>query len=114
MRNMSFQLTKDQFLNRTKTVTRRLGWSFLKPGQELMGCEKCMGLKKGEKVRKLGRIRIQSVIREPLSHIAQRPLDPALEGFPGMSPSDFIGMFVKHMHCQEETIVTRIEFEHLD
>lgn len=32
MRNMSFALTTPQILNRSKTVTRRAGWSFLKPG----------------------------------------------------------------------------------
>ena len=70
-RNMSFAMTKPQFLNRTKTVTRRLGWGFLKPGDVVMGVEKAMGLKKGEKVRKLGLIRIVSIRSEPLSAITQ-------------------------------------------
>jgi hypothetical protein len=29
---MSFMLTIDQVKNKTKTVTRRTGWTFLKPG----------------------------------------------------------------------------------
>lgn len=32
MRNMSFQLTVAAVRGRTKTVTRRLGWSWLEPG----------------------------------------------------------------------------------
>jgi hypothetical protein len=48
MRNISFSITRFQFCDRTKTVTRRLGWAKLKPGDVLMGVEKAMGLKKGE------------------------------------------------------------------
>jgi hypothetical protein len=66
MRNISFSLTTEQFKARTKTVTRRLGWTFLEPGTVLMGCEKCMGLKPGEKIVRLGRIRVVSVRRERL------------------------------------------------
>lgn len=44
-RNISFALTTPQFRARTKWVTRRLGWLFLKPGDTLMGVEKGMGLK---------------------------------------------------------------------
>ncbi|GAJ06145.1 unnamed protein product, partial [marine sediment metagenome] len=67
MRNMSFSLTKTHILNQTKTVTRRQGWTFLKPGDLLQPVEKCMGLKKGERVKKLGcPIRVVSVDRQPL------------------------------------------------
>lgn len=50
MRNISFALTTPQFKSRSKDVTRRIGWWFLKPGDVVMGVEKGMGLKKGEKV----------------------------------------------------------------
>ena len=50
-RNMSFSLTTDQVRNRTKTVTRRLGWWKNKHGKRLLqvgdivnACVKCMGL----------------------------------------------------------------------
>ena len=46
-RNMSFALTTEQFKARTKTVTRRFGWWFLKPGDVVRGVEKAMGLKPG-------------------------------------------------------------------
>jgi len=34
-RNMSFSMTTQAVLDETKTVTRRLGWDFLKPGDLL-------------------------------------------------------------------------------
>jgi hypothetical protein len=67
MRNISFMLTTQQVRDRTKTVTRRLGWASLKPGDLLRGVEKAMGLKKGEKVRPIATIRVVSVRSEPLS-----------------------------------------------
>ena len=46
-RNISFFLTKRQFLDRSKDVTRRLGWNWVKPGDVLCGIEKGQGLKRG-------------------------------------------------------------------
>ncbi len=51
---MSFRLTAEQMRARTKTVTRRLGWSSLKPGDIVQPVEKAQGLRKGEKVVKSG------------------------------------------------------------
>lgn len=45
---MSFSHTTDQILNRTKTVTRRLGWENLQPGDRFWAVKKAMGLKRGE------------------------------------------------------------------
>ena len=45
---ISFSLTTPQFRDGTKDVTRRLGWTFLKPGDRLCAVVKAMGLKKGE------------------------------------------------------------------
>jgi len=42
MRNMSFSMTTPQFKTRTKTVTRRLGWWFIQPGDLVYGVEKGM------------------------------------------------------------------------
>jgi hypothetical protein len=108
---MSFALTTEQFKNRTKTVTRRKGWAFLKPGDELMGCKKCMGLKPGEKIERFGLIRVVDVRREPLDHITDE--DVVREGFPGMDAQNFIHMFLSHMGGPREQIVTRIEFEYV-
>lgn len=111
MRNISFQLTTRQFQARTKTVTRRLKWLFVKAGDMLQGCEKCMGIKKGE-IRRLSPIRVLSVRREPLNAITQD--DVVREGFPEMTPGQFVAMFCRHMNCAPTTEVTRIEFEFCD
>lgn len=108
MRNMSFMLTTQQILDETKFVTRRLGWWFLKPFDVVMACEKCQGLKKGEKINKLKKITIMKTGPEKLCDITRR--DVWLEGFPEMSTQEFIVMFCKEMKCNALTIVNRIEF----
>lgn len=112
MRLMSFALTTEQFRNRTKTVTRRRGWLFLKPGDELMGVVKGMGLKKGEHPERLGPIRVVSVRRERLDEIT--PEDVAAEGYPGMSPREFVAHYLKNMGGLATQEVTRIEFAYID
>ena len=124
MRNLSFSLTTRQMRDRTKTVTRRRGtwWaSVLKPGDLVCAVEKSQGIKKGGLVR-LGTIRIVSVTVEPLSCIAfcttdgrtpPRDGETVREGFPEMSPVDFMFMFMRHMGGTGDSLVTRIEFEHV-
>ena len=112
MRNMSFSLTTPQFKARTKTVTRRLGWKYLKPGELVQGVVKCMGLKPGEKIEPLGVIRIKSVRREPLDLIDQ--VEVGREGFPRMTPVQFCVMFCTHMKVNSDRVVTRIEFEYVE
>ena len=110
-RNMSFMFTTEQFKNQTKTVTRRLGWDFIKPGEVINGCEKCQGLKKGEKINKLSQIRILNTDRQPLRNITAE--DCAREGFPEMSPAEFVNFFCEHNKCTPDTLVNRIEFEYV-
>lgn len=110
-RNMSFMLTTEQIKNRTKTVTRRLNWRFLREGDIVNACERCMGLKKGEKINSLCQIRIKSIGLHPISRIDQD--DVIKEGFPEMTPNDFIDMFCREMKCDPNQIVTRIEFEYV-
>jgi hypothetical protein len=111
-KNMSFMLTVDQFRNQTKDVTRRRGWGNLKPGDVLMGCEKCMGLKRGEKIKRLGLIRIISTRPEQLDSITQEEV--IREGFPNKIPSDFVVMFVlSHKGTSPSSTVNRIEYEYL-
>lgn len=112
MRNMSFMLTTEQIKNRTKTVTRRLGWRNLKAGQLVRACRKCMGLKKGEKIEQLSIIRIVSVRPEFLSFVTDE--EAKKEGFPNMSGLEFIDFFCEKMDCHKNKIVTRIEFEYVD
>ena len=70
-RNISFAMTTQQVQDRTKDVTRRFGWWFLKPGDKLCGVKKAMGLKKGEQIERLCNIEVVSVRSEPLDAITQ-------------------------------------------
>ena len=115
--NMSFMLTTDQVRARTKTVTRRLGWDHLKVGDVLNACVKCQGLKRGESIEKICQIRIVSVRPEPLNRLYSKAYgrrEVALEGFPEMTPMQFVAMFCEHMKADPYTIVNRIEFEYID
>jgi hypothetical protein len=108
---MSFSLTTEQYRNLTKTVTRRLGWRNLKPGEAFMGVVKGMGLKKGEKVERIHASVCIANHRETLSTIT--PQDVIREGFSGMTPKEFVAMFCKHNRCKPSKRVNRIEFEHV-
>lgn len=111
MRNISFALTTKQFLNGSKDVTRRFGWWFLKPGDQLRVVEKTMGLKKGEKMKVLGVIEIISTHAEPLNSIT--PMDCKREGFPEFSPAQFVDMLREHYGCCPGETVNRIEFKRI-
>jgi hypothetical protein len=117
MRNISFALTEPQFVAKTKTVTRRLGWRFLRAGDQLMGCRKCMGLRPGESIVRLGKIQVISTIPEPLARLTADAdyghQEAILEGFPQFTGGQFVEMFCSHMKVIPQTIVTRIEFRYL-
>jgi hypothetical protein len=108
---MSFSLTTNQVRNQTKTVTRRNGWWFLKPGEIINAVEKAMGLKKGEKIRLICQIRIVSTWAEPLNAITGDDVEK--EGFPNRTPEEFIRMYSKHNRCLDIDPVNRIEFEYV-
>lgn len=118
MRRMAFSHTSPQILDRSKTVTRRTGWRYLKPGDLIEAVEKSRGLKKGERVRALGVLKVVSVRFEPLSklltdaHYAEDELPR--EGFPCWSRDDFIAMFLRVNALKSTAVtVTRIEFEYV-
>ena len=93
---MSFSLTKKQFLAGTETVTRRLGWKCL-VGDEwksVMAVNKCMGLKKGEKIQKYGEIKARGRM-ERLCDITKSEV--VKEGFPDMATKQFVAFFCKNM-----------------
>ena len=108
VRNMSFRLTERQLLVGEKTVTRRLGWKFLKPFARLKAVRQAMGLKRGERQRVLGWILVASVRRERLCDITVDEIDR--EGFPEMGVDEFVEMFCEVMRCEPNTEATRIEF----
>lgn len=114
MKNISFALTTPQFLAGTKSVTRRLGWKHTKAGDELCAVEKGQGLKKGEKVKKLGNIKVILAYQEKLGTMVDYPEYGAeeciREGFPEMTPQQFVEMFCKANDCRIYTDIMRIEF----
>jgi hypothetical protein len=113
MRNMSFALTTEQIRDRSKTVTRRIGWRFLKRGDLVRAVVKSRGLKKDEKVEELAVIRIRAVSRELIQELV---LDPRygrrecrLEGFPTgeySNPEHFVDWFCLSHKCNRNAIVT--------
>lgn len=127
-RLMSVAYTEAQVLDRTKTVTRRLGWRFAEPGQRVVLCRKVMGRKPGEPLHRLVAVELRSVRRESLG-LLNGLLDPtehglaatyahdevAREGFPGMDP----GAFVNRFFCAAQGIrpdaeVARIRWSYLE
>lgn len=110
-RNTSFMLTTEQIRNRTKTVTRRLGWSFLKPGDILNACVKCQGLKKGEKIERICQIRVVKIGLLRVCDINHEDL--VKEGFPDWTEGQFIDFFCEHNDMIPCDVVNRIEFEYM-
>lgn len=116
MRNASFSLTTQQMRDGTKDVTRRLGWEHLRPGDQLRACVKCMGLKKGEKIKVICIIEVVSTRREPLNRMLEDVVygfeECRREGFPHFTPQQFVDFFcASHKGCMPETVITRIEFK---
>ena len=128
-RLMSVAMTTQAVIERRKTVTRRKGWLFLKPGDRLTLCRKVQGRKAGEPLERLAEVEVTSVCREALLELLRRdyattfppaPTDyakreVAREGFPGMDPAEFVQRFfqvAQRMSPMDE--VTRIEWRYLD
>ena len=110
--NMSFSHTTEQIINRTKTVTRRLGWRKLRPGCRVWAVKKAMGLRPGEKVERLALLEVVGNRREALLDVTDE--DVAREGFPEMSREDFIGLFLRiNPTMTRFQRVSRIEFKYV-
>lgn len=110
-RLMSVSLTEDAVRRREKTVTRRLGWRHLKPGERLTLCQKVMGRKPGEPIVRLVDVEVVSTRRERLDAITDDEVER--EGFPGRDAAWFLAFFTEHMRCQPDTEVTRIQWRYL-
>lgn len=116
MRNMSFSMTTEAVRDRSKTVTRRLGWWDLQPGTILQAVEKAQGLKRGEHVKPICLIRVVGATAEPLWRLTVRPDrtdEVRREGFPELDAHGFCEMFSEANRCEWTVIVNRIEFEYL-
>lgn len=111
-RRMSFNLTQQQMRDGTKDVTRRLGWRFAKVGMRVLAVSKAQGLKKGEKPEIFGVLEFTEVDRRTLTPISRDEV--TREGFPDLSPLQFVHAFREHMRCDSATRVTRIAFRRVD
>lgn len=109
-RLMSVAFTEAAVRDRSKTVTRRLGWRFLKPGDRLTLCRKVMGRKADEPLVRIAEVEVVSVRRERLFAITDE--DARCEGF---APDRwaFIDFFTEHMKVSPSEFVTRIEWRYL-
>lgn len=118
---MSFSLTTEQIRNRTKTVTRRVGWDFLKPGDLVRAVVRSQGLKKGEKIEPIAVLRIVDVRIEPIRAMVDDTdyglKECRLEGFYGdpnlQWPDRFVAWFCATHKCEPSDLVTRIDFEYV-
>lgn len=110
---MAMTLTEDQVLARIKTCTRRTAWRHLTPGTRLTLCRKVRGRRPGEPLVRLCDVEVTSVRVEPLDAITAE--DCAREGFPSMSPAEFVDFFcASHKGCTPHTEVTRVGWRYLD
>lgn len=114
MQLMSFMLTWPQFCAGQKTVTRRDGWLRARAGQQVQGVQKGQGLKKGEAVVRGHVIRFVDVRREFLSRMIEEEdygrAECLAEGFPELTPVQFVAMFCRTHGTDPRDLVTRLEF----
>lgn len=110
---MSFSKTTEQVYQRTKHVTRRWGWWDAKPGDRVCAIEKGMGLKLGEKVKRICVIEITDARPDPLCNITKA--ECVLEGFPGKEPEELIALLLsmKPKKCKSEH-PNRIAFKYVE
>lgn len=109
-RNISFAKTIPQIKAETKTETRRLGWDFVREGDLLRAVDKTMGFKKGEKPELLSLIVVSKTWREPLNAIT--PAGVVAEGFPEMTPAEFVAFFCEVNKCAPDINVRVIQFDY--
>lgn len=97
--------------DRTKTVTRRVGWRVLKPGDQLTLCPKVRGRRPGEELERIVTVDVVSVTRERLDTITAA--DVAAEGFPAMTAAEFVEFFcATHKGVTAADEVTRIQWRY--
>lgn len=108
-RLMSVALTTSQVRDRSKTVTRRAGWQFLTPGDQLTLCSKVRGRGRGEPLERIVTVDVVAVERERLDTITAA--DVIAEGFPALTPAQFVDFFCDtHTGITPASEVTRIEW----
>jgi hypothetical protein len=114
-RLLSVALTEQAVVERRKTVTRRLGWRFVRPGDHLTLVRKSMGRRRKdgtvEPLVRLAEVRVVEVRRERLNAITAE--DVEAEGFPFSTPELFVEFFCRSMKTVPRVPVTVIRWEYL-
>lgn len=113
VRLMSFALTVPQMKAKLKTVTRRHSARNIEVGDLFLAVEKARGVRREDR-KSIAVIRAVSVRRETLGDVTEK--ECALEGFPELSPAQFIEMYLKGNSISrrlplEQIECTRIEFK---
>lgn len=125
---MSVSLTSEAVRERRKTQTRRLGWTFLKPGDRLTLCEKVQGRRRKdgtvEPLVRLAEVEVVSVRRERLwditdEDVAREAVNPdwfeehdSETGQP--TRAAWVQWFCEQMDVRPDDWVTRICWRYLD
>lgn len=119
-RLMSVAYTVDAVNDRSKMVTRRVGWRFVKAGDLLQLCRKVQGRRRSdgtvEPLDLLAVVHITGVRREPLRAIYSLPapdIETLREGVPGVYTVDaFVEFYCNTFGVTPDTEITRIEWEY--
>jgi len=109
---MSVSHTEQQVEDRSKSMTRRLGWKMVRVGDHLTLCRKVMGRKPGEPLVRITEVEITAIREERLWEISHE--DVIAEGFPDWSTDQFIEFFCRQFKVQEWVVVTVLEWRYLD
>ena len=106
----------------TDVTRRRIPVRARKVGQHIRAVEKMQGLKKGDHQVVWGEIRIVSLEHEPLGDIITRPYrnstlsECTREGFPELTPEEFVAMVIGHYgrkNMDEDTMIERVQYVHV-
>jgi hypothetical protein len=85
----------------------------LNVGDQLTLCRKVMGRRRGEPLVRIAAVEVKSVRREALDAITAA--DVVAEGFPKMTPAEFVTFFCRtHRGVTPAAVVTRIEWRYID
>ncbi len=110
---MSVARPLEQVRARQKSVTRRLGWRHVRVGEQIMLCEKAVGLQRGEDAERIVAVEVVSLRQEPVSAITAD--DVIAERFPCLNRQEFVAFFcATHRGVLPDTEVTRIHWRYLD
>lgn len=117
MSNMAFSKSIQAMREFRKTVTRRYGWANVKPAQIVQAVEKGQGIPRGEHVVPIHEIQLLTPRWERadlmITDQAYGEREVILEGFPELSPKEFVQMLCEMNKKRPDELVHRLEFRHL-